>query len=531
MTEQPQPSIWQRSSVVRLFRWLFSWRGVRRILIVLAWTVTAIALLYGFENWRGWRAWNKTRHQLEARGEVLDLKAFIPEPVSPEQNFAATPFVESWFVKGVNSQELWSDQWDRVSGKVPSPTSRARHGRNFTDLVAWQMAFAALPSGQLDKEDRIAAQKLDREARAQAAPAVLEGLRASEEKLAELRAASTRPHARYPVNYKLDDPWGILLPHLARIKAACQRLQLRACAKLALGQTDDALQDVHLMLYMADTLKTEPLLISHLVRVACVQIAIQPIWEGLAEHRWSDAQLHQLQTRLQQFDFLAGLDAPLDCERAAAILTADLLYQQKYRLSHLAGEPSPSTFGDAFVDILARLAPRGWYRQEQVTYCRIYDQQRTGTFDVEKRRVFPAALAARDQELQAELARNYLGSVSAVMRHKLLVSLLLPALGRLPLRPAMAQTATDQAMLACALERYRLANNHYPEKLDALAPQFLSQLPTDLLSGKPYNYRRTEDEQFVLYSVGWNEKDDSGVPGAKLYDEKEGDWAWQYSSK
>src|SRR5688572_11936628 len=117
MNEQPQPSIWQRSSLARVSRWLFSWRGVRRILIVLAWIVTAIALLYGFENWRGWRAWNKTRQQLEARGEILDFKALIPEGVPPEQNFAATPFVESWFVKGADREQVWADQFSQVSGK------------------------------------------------------------------------------------------------------------------------------------------------------------------------------------------------------------------------------------------------------------------------------------------------------------------------------------------------------------------------------------------------------------------------------
>jgi hypothetical protein len=28
--------------------------------------------------------------------------------------------------------------------------------------------------------------------------------------------------------------------------------------------------------------------------------------------------------------------------------------------------------------------------------------------------------------------------------------------------------------------------------------------------------------------VGWNETDDSGVNGKKMFDEKEGDWVWDY---
>src|SRR5438876_102285 len=112
MNGQPK-NIWRREVLpeVFIFRWprsffcwLFSWRGVRRILIVLAWTVAIIALLYGEENWRGRRAWNKCRHQLETRGMQLDYRAFIPKQIPDEQNFAATPFIKSWFIQNTNMQ-------------------------------------------------------------------------------------------------------------------------------------------------------------------------------------------------------------------------------------------------------------------------------------------------------------------------------------------------------------------------------------------------------------------------------------------
>jgi hypothetical protein len=112
--------------------------------------------------------------------------------------------------------------------------------------------------------------------------------------------------------------------------------------------------------------------------------------------------------------------------------------------------------------------------------------------------------------------------------------MLLPALGKMPLKAATAQVITDQAALACALERYRLANGNFPEKLDPLVPRFISPLPNDVLSGEPYKYRRSDDGQFILYSVGWNESDDDGVPGKTLpveFDERQGDWVWRYPAK
>jgi hypothetical protein len=62
----------------------------------------------------------------------------------------------------------------------------------------------------------------------------------------------------------------------------------------------------------------------------------------------------------------------------------------------------------------------------------------------------------------------------------------------------------------------------------ALVPAFVSKLPHDQITGEAYKYRRTDNGRFILYSVGWNEKDDRGVPGKKDFDEKAGDWVWQY---
>ena len=89
---------------------------------------------------------------------------------------------------------------------------------------------------------------------------------------------------------------------------------------------------------------------------------------------------------------------------------------------------------------------------------------------------------------------------------------------------ARNQTLANEAFVACGLERYRLAHGQYPETLAALVPQFAEKLPHDIIGGQPLKYHRTADGQFVLYSVGWNEKDDGGVPGKTV---TEGDWVWE----
>jgi hypothetical protein len=112
---------------------------------------------------------------------------------------------------------------------------------------------------------------------------------------------------------------------------------------------------------------------------------------------------------------------------------------------------------------------------------------------------------------------------------------LLPALENAPSRFAQGQASVDLARVACALERHRLAHGQYPETLDSLTPQFISKLPHDVINGQPFKYRRTEDGSFVLYSVGWNDKDDGGavIPNKNKrgINWKEGDWVWQYPAR
>src|SRR5208282_5359437 len=105
------------------------------------------------------------------------------------------------------------------------------------------MASAALQSGKLKRGQEFETDKSDLAARAAAAPAILEEMKSDAAAFAELRAASSRPFSRYPLYYNLENPWAILLPHLANTKGVCQRLELEACAELAAGQSGQALAD------------------------------------------------------------------------------------------------------------------------------------------------------------------------------------------------------------------------------------------------------------------------------------------------
>ena len=142
------PGRWQQSTTRRLVKWLFRWQTARAVLVGVAVLVTLGALFYTEENIRGRHAWEKFRRDAEARGEQLDLNAFIPKPIPDDQNFAATPFIKSWFVR---TNYGWkSDYYQQARDHVPSlDVKEGNSPRRFLDLVGWSRAFDVVRAGKM----------------------------------------------------------------------------------------------------------------------------------------------------------------------------------------------------------------------------------------------------------------------------------------------------------------------------------------------------------------------------------------------
>jgi hypothetical protein len=97
---------------------------------------------------------------------------------------------------------------------------------------------------------------------------------------------------------------------------------------------------------------------------------------------------------------------------------------------------------------------------------------------------------------------------------------------------ARAQATVSLARVAIALERYRLAHGALPERLADLAPRFLDPVPPDPVNGQPLRYRRGVGDQFTLYSLGMNGRDDGGAVAlspkqSPATSAAAGDWVWQ----
>ena len=506
----------------------WSWRLLRWSLIGLAVLVTLVAALVTEENWRGKHAWESYQCAAAARGERLDMGLVNPPPMPDDQNFFAAPIVAEIFnfksnQFGVSSAPAVASRSDfniylGDSRSWPTNDGVWQRGK-LADLKQWQQYFrdyAASPAGRTNAFP-VATQPQT------PAADVLLALSVFDPALAELRRAGERPGSRLPLHYERGFEafeTGDLLPCLAAEKRCSRFLQLRTLAELEAGQSGPALADLKLSWRLTDSLRNQPFLISHLVGIAMMTISFQPVYEGLAQHLWNDAQLDELETALATQDFLGDFQLAMRGERTCAIEWIDT--QRLTRQMRSFGGES----GTEFVTNSLFFVPPAYFYQNELAFARLYDQYVLPLVDVTNQLAFPAAYRASERGF-ADLT-NHFSPYTILTR---MVSL---SASRTVVGFASSQTHVNLARVACALERYRLAHGEYPETLDALSPRFIATLPHDLINGQPLHYRRTADGLFVLYSVGWNEKDDGGVVVLTKHgsvDQNQGDWVWKYPAK
>jgi hypothetical protein len=382
----------------------------------------------------------------------------------------------------------------------------------FVDLAAWQRELR----GQTNSRDaQVQAVLATPPGKPEADLLFLLNLNAAE--LDEIRTASQRPYAVFKIH--VEEAFNALFPELAVMKSCVGAFQTKALAELAAGRADAAFADLQAALTMSDAVRTEPILISGLVRLACLEIAVPPLYEGLARGQWSTAQLEQLQARLDRINLVEEMSRTLRGERAFSIAIIDLMKR----------DPAALDWGadGGFEGTAMRLMPSGWFYQNQLNIARFY-QETFPSLDVSRRVVDLTKLNGIMNDLDQRMTPR--------RPYTVFVSMLFPAIHKAVQRTARAQATLNLATLACALERHRLSTGQYPDQLGALTPRLLERLPLDPVNGEPLKYRRTDDGRFVLWSVGLNLKDDGGTialdkKGKPATDGKEGDWVWRYPTK
>ncbi len=527
--EEPIASPWMFSFGVALalilligvLAWVLSTlHAFKRGAVAIVVVVGLIVLFYVEENSRGRLRWRQFKSRWEARGEKFDMAGVTPLKVPDDENFALTPLVLSSYANVLDryghrvsfQNPTFVNRLDMPieigSGSPTNGLGNWQAGRR-CHLEAWQAYYRKLAS--TTNLFPIPAQPQTPGAD------VLLALSLYDANIEELRQAAALPASRFPLNYDTEVPASILLPHLAPMKGCVRLLALRALAELEAGKSDAALDDVKLGLRLVESLRSEPFLITHLVRIAMWNILDQVIWDGLATRRWTDAQLAALDRELAKLNFVADYRTGMRGENVFQAASIDYLRAHPEMYGNLVDS---SETGEA-AKLAMYLVPSGWYCQNQLRGSRFILEKLLPVADAAGQSFSPAAAATAEDWLK-QLRPTPFNKLSQIF---------LAGLATAERKFARAQVEVNLCRTACALERYKIGHGRYPDSLSALAPDIIATVPVDAVGGQSLHYRLTDSGTFILYSVGWNNKDDNGsmvLTKTGAVDFEQGDLVWRY---
>jgi len=489
-------------------RWTL-WRVLGLILFIGGGVLVVLAAANTFENWRASRAWAQCRQQLESRGEKLDMGILRSPSVPPEQNFIATPLLDQALRTGGAGSPIHAFLNSTRQG-YPAMGNWQKGQR--TDLAGWAAYYRAGTNYPVPETSKGPAAD------------VLTALSRYDRQLAELREAAQRPHAFFPDGGG-SDFLSRSMNHLALVKGTVSALNIHSVALLAAGRSDEALQNLRVAWRFDDALRSKPLILAMLVRIAVNETALVPVWEGLADHRWNEGQLAAIEQALARVDFVGDFAQTLRGERAFMNASFDQMIQLQ-TMPHEDGSttdgagaepvPSRSLFSRVFFPawmIKRNQLVANQFMQDLIENLGAATTNEAGAFALSPEVTNRWAQRFNQRALDTTLSRP-----------------LWESMNRAAEKAPRAQATIHLARTAVAIERYRLANGSYPEELELLKPKFFTRLPLDPFTGKPLKYRRDPMGGYSLYSVGCDRADDGGAPESSSRSESEpprGDVVWR----
>jgi len=453
-----------------------SWKTWLWRTFVTAAIVTLIAAcFYAEENSRGVNAWTKCEREITARGESLNWDDFVPAPIPDDQNFYKAPMMTEWFVRG-STNSYKTAFTTRLFN--PDTTANIITDISASNYVAWSDAF--------------------------------------EPEFSQIHDALKRPAAQIDGDYS--HPFRGPIQNFVAYRIVSQVLVHRAKCHLLLGEPDKSLDDLTLLhdlnLTLAKSGRTG-LLVTSMVHTAITGIYVDTVAYGIDSRSWREPELATFQKQLAQINLLPVVGNSFRANRAGACRVLDTSSIDELLVDAGVKTNLASDLGSWFV-------PGGWVYQNKAVIATL-EGSILEAIDFTNNTISPYKVRLSSQQVEDKLSHrtpwNFIASVT------------IPNFTKATQTMARNQTWADQARIACALERYRLANGKYPDTLATLTPQYLDKIPHDIINGKPMTYSCKDGQNFTLYSIGWNEVDEGGITAhlsSGGEDRDNGDWVWHY---
>ena len=475
----------------RFFKWAAIVGGA---LLALALLTSVCAYLW----MRYWGPYDERRaiQEIVAKGEKLNLEELLPPRPSDDQNFYGDP--------------MWLELADLVPSTenfngISYETFKPRLTTEKLKINGWraplspqeQEAFRKIQADDQSKERKHAIRQIlsrwnkTRAVKADEARTLRLLLSPTEQYMEKIRELSKRPEAVFPNHYiGFHTP----VPHIMPILDVSTLLEADARAQLALGDTEQAANDIGAIIRVSLLMRWHPSWIQALVKNSVAAVALRPINDGIFRHQWSPTQLLGFEGGLASINLPEDLTWALRTERAmmfatdlskpVAIAMPDMpnFFMSSIFLRYIHGHGM--RFSQKFIETLDRYDRSDGLSEKTVRHLHMPWGERS---------LYPYA---------EEAHHNILNLIE---------------------RSTEIQTQINQTVIACALERYRIVHGSYPGSLDALLPEYLGKLPNSPITGKPMNFSLKPDGTFLLWTPGWNLKSLGGKLGEFQGD---GDIVW-----
>ena len=321
----------------------------------------------------------------------------------------------------------------------------------------------------------------------------------------------------YDPNKKHEMLWDIAMPPFSKLRALVWVGIWRLRIDLEQGRIQQSIEDYLAIARAGSHWQGDGTLIEQLVGLGIGRLAHEEIFHILATQRLSAAELEYLQHQLLRLYPQGFPPIDLEGERLAFLDVVQhsftdggpggghLIPRRKEFLIDMYEDiveitddvPVGKRFlGNAALTSMCLLHAR---RDETVAMGeRIYSQQ-------------AKIVRMSPYERHAGNLRSGDDILSSVHKYRyFLLYYLIPAAERASELVYQRKVLHESTVAILALKRWRLEKNEYPAGLDDLVSAgFLKELPMDPYSDKPLVYKKTDDN-FILYSLGCDFKDDGG---------------------
>lgn len=295
--------------------------------------------------------------------------------------------------------------------------------------------------------------------------------------------------ARFPVDFS--SGFATLLPQTQSLRSGARVLTLQFQVHLHRGETSQGVDCILAEIALAGALDREPLLVSQLVRLAIMGIALRDLQTLVEQAEVSDADLLRLQAALRKMELQSCLKQALAGERTVGYMAC----VDPQRMGAEGGGVTPQEAQKIALRPPQRVKDAAKMLELNLRIAKGADES-----------LFAALRAS--QESEAELKAMMQNPLTRL--NYMLTLQLMPAYSSSTSAFARAGSKRDCAEAAIAAEVFRRQQGKWPSSLEELVPEFLPTLPLDSFSNQPLKLAVTPEE-FKVYSVGRDGKDDGGV--------------------